>query len=497
MKNVKKIKKRKGITLAEVIISLILISVIVVGTMSFFSNSFNNVFGLRTQNETNFAIQEQFESRLADVKKNGGSGTDEREFVYKIGSNAPQTVKVKGTNLSYKNDKVPKKIHLFVANNKESVLKIPEDLKVTLDEDQKQKGKAYYYVGEETPDGRVQLTDKSTSSKIYTEEGWFQSHSSIKNKDNPRKPIVLVGSLAAIGSTESNVAQPKMLEDFKQIRKNNKGFKIEKEMRGSYLTFAARAINSFGRVGQYQEAEHRIWVMGIPITDGLSFHTDADLAAKKNEDGTISAVPTDNENHEGFELLNYRDGKPIMDSVAVKSIFDKEKNQARQMLALKNNSLNIKDLKVQNGLTNSFLLTKETQSGALVSYKFSDSLSWNLTITDDGSLTTSYSDSSNSNFSKNSQGIGTIEKNKDNSIQIVSQLVNGSQLKVEVYLNGEKIHTDTLTVKNGNRYGQQPTTVTFGGQTHINEIAVFERSLGQDEIKSMTEYFKNKYEVKN
>ncbi|TCD46599.1 hypothetical protein D3X11_04230 [Streptococcus sp. X16XC17] len=52
-------------------------------------------------------------------------------------------------------------------------------------------------------------------------------------------------------------------------------------MRGSYLTFAARAINSFGRVGQYQEAEHRIWIMGIPITKALVFHTDADLAVKK------------------------------------------------------------------------------------------------------------------------------------------------------------------------------------------------------------------------
>lgn len=492
----KNVKKRKGITLAEVIISLILISVIVVGTMSFFSNSFNNVFGLRTQNKVNFDIQEQFESRIADVKKNGGTGTEEREFVYKIGSNAPQTVKVKGTNLSYKNDKAPKKIHLFVANNKESVLKIPEDLKVTLDEKEGKKGKAYHYVDEQTPDGRVQLTDKSTSSKIYTEEGWFQSHLSIKNKDNPRKPIVLVGSLATIGSTESKVVHPKMLEDFKQIHKNNKGFKIEENMRGSYLTFAARAINSFGRVGQYHEAEHRIWVMGIPVTKDLKFHTDADLAVKKNSDGTISAVPTDSNEHQGVELLNYRNGQKITDNVAVKSIFDEEKHQARQMWSLQNNSLNIKDLKMQNGLTNSFLLTKEPQSGALVSYKFSDSLSWNLTITDDGSLTTSYSDSSNRNISKNSQGIGTIEKNKDNSIQIVSKPSGSGQFMMEVYLNGIKIHTDTLTVKNGNRYGQQPTTVTFGGQTHINEIAVFERSLGQDEIKSMTEYFKNKYEVK-
>ncbi|TCD46600.1 hypothetical protein D3X11_04235 [Streptococcus sp. X16XC17] len=223
----KSFKKRKGITLAEVIISLILISVIVVGTMSFFSDSFNNVFGLRTQNETNFAIQEQFESRLADVKKNGGSGTDEREFTYQIGSDAPRTVTVTGTNLSYQNDKVHKKIHLFVANNKESALEIPKDLKVTLDEKTEPKGKAYYYVGDQTPDGRVELTEKSTSSKIHTEEGWFQSHLSIKNEQDPKIPIVVVGSIAPSGSTDSKVKQPKMMDDFKQIRKDNKGFKFE------------------------------------------------------------------------------------------------------------------------------------------------------------------------------------------------------------------------------------------------------------------------------
>lgn len=491
----KNVKKRKGITLAEVIISLILISVIVVGTMSFFSNSFNNVFGLRTQNEVNFDIQEQFESRIAEVKKNGGTGTEEREFVYKIGSNAPQTVKVKGTNLSYQNAKVSKKIHLFVANNKESVLKIPEDLKVTLDEKKEQKGKAYYYVGDQTPDGRVQLTEKSTSSKIHTEEGWFQSHPSIKDKDNSGKAIPLVGSLAAIGSTESKVVHPKMLEDFKQILKKHNGFEIKEEMRGSYLTFAARAINSFGRVGQYHEAEHRIWVMGIPVTKNLTFHTDADLAVKKNEDGTPSAITTDSKEHQGVELLNYRDGKQITDSVAVKSIFDKEKNQARQVLALEHNTLSIKDIKVQKGTANSFLLTKEPQSGALVSYQFGTSLSWNLTVSSDGSLTASYSDSSNHNISKNSRRIGTIEKNKDNSIQIVSRPNGGRQFTMEVYLNDSIVYSEKLN-SSGSRYGQQSATVTFGGQTHINEIAIFERPLDQKDIQSMTEYFKNKYEVK-
>ncbi|WP_131542115.1 hypothetical protein [Streptococcus sp. X16XC17] len=113
-------------------------------------------------------------------------------------------------------------------------------------------------------------------------------------------------------------------------------------------------------------------------------------------------------------------------------------------------------------------------------------------------MTASYGASSNSNISKNSQGIGIIEKDKDNSIQIVSRPVNGSQLKVEVFLNGIEVHTDTLIAKDRsyNRQALSNAHVTFGGQTHINEIAVFERVLNSDEIKSMREYFETKYKVK-
>ncbi|WP_394404947.1 type IV pilus modification PilV family protein [Streptococcus sp. 20-1249] len=491
----RKLNNRNGFSLTEVIVSMILISVMVVGLMGFFSSSFSNVFGLRTQNETNFDIQNQFEKKLSEVKKNGGNGKDERDFTYSIAGGSTKTIKVKGENLAYKG-KNPKTIHLFIANNKESVLEIPNDLVVTLKEDKKNKDKGYYYVGEKTPDGLARVSDKSTSSKIHIEEGWFQSYSSIKNPTDSSKTVVPVGSLAKPNSPDSKVVHPKMLDDFTQLSKKAHGIEIKKEMAKSFLIFAARAINSFGRVGQYQEAERRIWVMGIPVTKDLVFHTDVDLAVKKNGDGSTSAVPTDDKSHDGFELLNYRDGQKITDNVKVKSIFEQDKNQARQMIALNNDSLNIKNLNIQKGLTNSFLLTKETQSGALVSYQFGNQLTWKLDIGENGELKISTSDSSNGNLSSNSTVTQKLVKDQDNSIQIVSRLNGNGQLSMEVYLKGEKIHTDTLTVKNRNRNGQQPITVTFGGQTHINEIAVFERVLNSDEIKSMTEYFNTKYEVK-
>ena len=101
----KGLKKRKGVTLVEVLISLMLIGVIAASLLGFFSGSFNNILRQRGQNTTNFDIQESFETELAKIKKNGGQGTDVETFRYQIGNGNYQSVNVTGTTLSYKDIK--------------------------------------------------------------------------------------------------------------------------------------------------------------------------------------------------------------------------------------------------------------------------------------------------------------------------------------------------------------------------------------------------------
>ena len=86
---------------------------------------------------------------------------------------------------------------------------------------------------------------------------------------------------------------------------SNRKFTITDSMRGKYLTYAARAINSFGRVGEYQEAEKRIWVMGLPVTNNLEVHTDADLILQKNGDGSKSLLPSDGVSHTDTDIQNH------------------------------------------------------------------------------------------------------------------------------------------------------------------------------------------------
>jgi len=103
----KKMRRTRGFTLVEVLIALVLIGVIAAGLLTFFSTGYQNILGQRNQNALNFDIQEDFETRLAKIKKDGGSGNDVETFTYRIGKNGrSNSVSVKGTTLSYKDNKV-------------------------------------------------------------------------------------------------------------------------------------------------------------------------------------------------------------------------------------------------------------------------------------------------------------------------------------------------------------------------------------------------------
>ena len=91
----KRLKRHRGITLVEVLVSLILIGVIAAGFLTFFSGSFNNILRQRSQNAINFDIQESFEKQLAESKKHEGTGTDIETFTYQIGNGTKQSIDVK------------------------------------------------------------------------------------------------------------------------------------------------------------------------------------------------------------------------------------------------------------------------------------------------------------------------------------------------------------------------------------------------------------------
>ena len=62
------LQKRKGVTLVEVLISLIILSVVTVSLLAFFSTGYQSIMRQRGQNIENFDAQESFEKRLSQIK---------------------------------------------------------------------------------------------------------------------------------------------------------------------------------------------------------------------------------------------------------------------------------------------------------------------------------------------------------------------------------------------------------------------------------------------
>lgn len=493
----KGLKKRKGVTLVEVLISLVLIGVITAGLLTFFAGSFDNILRQRKQNTTNFDIQESFETQLADIKKNSGKGTEVETFTYRVGTGNSQSVNVTGQTLSYKE----KNIHLFAANEKESVLSIPDDLQVQIPN-----SKRYYYVGETTPSGVVGLKDSQQNSKarVYTESGWFLSDRSIGSGVSG---VVPVGTIGQAGNDSiSKMVLPEMPTDFHEISKQDTGRRITDEMRGKYLTFAARAINSYGRVGNYQESKEqgensRIWVMGLPFTNKLRLHTDADLALLKNGNKT-TRIPTTDRPYENTEVRDYFNNVLYGATIPVLNYYEEAIKQTRQLIALNDNTMMFSrdgkngTIDFNTGYTTSVLIGNRQQTGALLTYKLDNTLTWGLNLESDGRIAVKTVDTTGANnggqeFIQNIK----LDYTKDNSIQVRSSVKNGL-LGIEIFINGQLVHNKTLTLRRGQTtHNIGSGQIIFSGKTYINEFAIYMQSLSDSDIQKLAKYFSEKYKA--
>lgn len=484
----KRLKRHRGITLVEVLVSLILIGVIAAGFLTFFSGSFNNILRQRSQNAINFDIQESFEKQLAESKKLEGTGTDIETFTYQIGNGGKQSIDVKGTNLSY-NDRI-KKIHLFAANAIETPLGLP-DMKVTIPG-----GKRYYYAGMgiTTPGGKVDTADiqKKSKARIYTESGWFLSDRAIGQGVSG---IVPVGTIGKSGDgTVSQTVYPEISTDFKQLSKLETGIQITDDMRGKYLTFAARAINSYGRVGNYQEAD-RIWVMGLPLTQNLRIHTDADLALLKNGN-TTSIIPTDNRSHTNTEVRDYFNDVVYGATIPVLNYKEPAINQTRQLIALDGRTMQFSNHNFNNGYTTSVLIGNRQQTGPLLTYKLDDTLTWGINLENDGRIAIKTVDTTTANNGGQEyiQNV-KLDYSNDNSIQVRSAAKNGS-LGIEIFINGQSVYNKTVSLtRNRTTHNISSGQIIFGGNTYINEFAVYTESLNNSNIQKLAEYFRDKYKA--
>lgn len=493
-------KQRKGMTLTEVIIALVIISIIVVGILSYLSSGFTNIMRLRNINVENFKIQEYFETELASAKEVEGTGVEKLTFTYQIGNGASQGIEVEGKTLTY--DKTNRNIHLFVANQKEATLAIPDDIRVAVPN-----AKTYYYLGDTIPAGLIELPVSTIDNiSIEADSIWLLSHRAIAGGDT-----VVVGN--SVKESEfvapSPVLKPDNTEDFQEINKRNfplTGFKVTDKLRGKYLRFGGRAVNTYGKVGAFELSEESIWIMGLPVVEGLREHMDADILTNKGE--AIKDAVT-------VPFINHKNSEEYSQNMIVRSAKLSSNTQGvqqiRQVVDLGHHGdLQFLNNDLSKGHTFSFLMTNEEQSGRVLTYNINDSLSWIidlnkknggdvLTVWLNDSTLLNATDTLPSQTKVLHEGV-EIDYQKDNAIQIRSSQV-GDSIRLELFLNDKLIATDNLILygqRDGFGYVRQANEamIHLGGDTHINEIALYHRALTDEEIINVSKYFEGKYDAK-
>ena len=142
------------------------------------------------------------------------------------------------------------------------------------------------------------------------------------------------------------------------------------------------------------------------------------------------------------------------------------------------------------------MIGNRQQTGALLTYKLDNTLTWGLNLENDGRIAIKTVDTTTANnggqeFIQNVK----LDYSKDNSIQVRSAAKNGV-LGIEIFINGQSVYNKTVSLTRGRTtHNISSGQIIFGGNTYINEFAVYSSNLNDSEISRLTEYFRDKYKA--
>ena len=148
------------------------------------------------------------------------------------------------------------------------------------------------------------------------------------------------------------------------------------------------------------------------------------------------------------------------------------------------------------GYTTSVLIGNRQQTGALLTYKLDNTLTWGLNLESDGRIAVKTVDTTGANNGGQEyiQNV-KLDYSNDNSIQVRSAAKNGS-LGIEIFINGQSVYNKTVSLtRNRTTHNISSGQIIFGGNTYINEFAVYTESLNNSNIQKLAEYFRDKYKA--
>ena len=476
--------KRKGLTLSEVIVSIIILSVLLAGVVGYFAQGYANVLGLRKRNVAANTAQKDIEQKIAEIRKEGGTGTDVRQFTARVNGRTIN-ISVEGTQLDYQQeDTIP--VKAFIANQREALQELPSDIVVTIGDRERN----LYYVGE-TTDKATYQANTSISAAVRVEVGWYLSNRVLKteNSDGQVQERITVPDLAI---STGGSATPIFPDDYQKLAHTGNTLTITKEMAGKHLKYAVRPINKGGRVGRFYSNEN-IWILGLPITTNLRYHLDVDSLLKVGAKGERSVLLR-NESTRQTDIRNlYTDreypNKHAHGKYLVERVLEPEINQERQFIKL-NGRETMRYTKVnfdkQNGQLVALRTAKGTLSGRIVTIESGNGRTSSVEV--DGQQV-KIKQTDNRGRVTELPSV-TIDANKDNAFLFQYKL-SGGQIVFEVIING--VNVGQLVV--GQQRAFTETTVTVGGQVSVSELAIYERSFTEANLKEISDYYLSKYEL--
>jgi len=78
----------------------------------------------------------------------------------------------------------------------------------------------------------------------------------------------------------------------------------------------------------------------------------------------------------------------------------------------------------------------------------------------------------------------------------VRSAVKNGALGVEIFINGQSVYNKTVALNRGGvTHNISSGQIIFGGNTYINEFAVYTESLNNSNIQKLAEYFRDKYKA--
>lgn len=258
--------KRRGFTLLEVTIAIVLIAMILVTSIVAFAGTVDSSFKLRKYGHDTFLNQQSMEERITDAKKNGG------EEAY-VGTLFGKTVD--GYLISEQMNGSGKHLQTFVIPDGAPSLRLP-NVDVVIN-----RGKPYVYLGEQAGSMDYNISGPTDDLSLWYTQWFIADRYMIDGSLQKDFSIPHKFSYGG-GATATEDYYPTYPNHFTGTRIVGDRITMIEDYLGRHLVYHVQPVGHYGITGDGNQSTF-IYVMGVPVTSGLRNHIDLNFYAKSGD----------------------------------------------------------------------------------------------------------------------------------------------------------------------------------------------------------------------